>query len=415
MDSRPRWNRRDEHLPSVFVFVSPAYGHVNPLLPLIQELVRIGYLVRVYTGGGMRERIEKTGAVCIDYDPWYEMGQSPEGDAYGFLRMLELSGSMDEAVGHDAGRFKPRFAIVDTESIWGRLLAEKHGLPVALSSATQIMNLFTIAEDWLAFFKGLEPYEDRISRMLERLTTKGFPKHTLLSLLIPGEHMNCVAYIPESLQGQLETIDRSRVFFAGFSRDPGRRKDEGRELMGAQALQGSMAAAKKGNRPLLYVTMGTVAGRTPWFFRSCIAALRNMDMDVIMAVWNEIDLDALGPLPDNIRAVREVDQAEVLKRADAALFHAGLNTVVDCLLLGVPMTVYPTLADQFANAKRVEETGTGIRITDHRPDTIRKAVSALLTDVSYRERAVAMGEHMRALGGGKKAAAWVVDRMDRED
>ena len=88
---------------------------------------------------------------------------------------------------------------------------------------------------------------------------------------------------------------------------------------------------------------------------------------------------------------------------------------MDCLLLGVPMTVYPTLADQLANAKRVEETGTGIRITDHRPDTIRKAVSALLTDASYRERAVAMGEHMRALGGGKKAAAWIVDRMDRED
>lgn len=414
--------------PSVFVFVSPAHGHVNPLLPLIGELVRRGYMVRVYTGNVMRESIEMTGAVCIGYDAWYEEGHVPEEDAYGFLRMLELAEIMDETVGTDVRILRPRFAIVDTESLWGRLLAEKHGLRVVLSSATQIMNMFTIAEDWLAFFRDLEPYEERISQMLEQLSEKGFPKHTLLSLFTPGTGTGCVAYIPEELQGQPETIDRSRVFYAGYSRDPLMTEAEHRP--GGDVNHSEPAPVSyeektfqvrrrlhptevvyKGTRPLVYVTMGTVSSRSVWFFRSCIAAFHGMNVDVVMAVWKHIDMAALGRIPDNIRVVREVDQAQVLRKADAALFHAGLNTIVDCLLSGVPMAVFPTVADQFGNAKRVVENGAGISMDDHRPDTIRKAVSRILTDPSYREKAMRLGDRMRTMGGAKGAAEWILETV----
>ena len=384
--------------PAVFVFVSPAYGHVTPLLALIGELVRYGFMVRVYTGGEMRERIERTGAVCISFDAWYDRLTIPEYAAYGFLRMLELAESMEETVELDVRTFQPRFAVVDTLSIWGKLLAEKNGLKIVLSSATQIMNIFTISEDWRLFFKKLEPYEERMEQMLHKLAGKGFRKHTILSLLCPGKEEDCVAYIPLSLQGQPDTIDQRRVFFAGYSREiPGGRDhktDPGRS-----------------GRPLIYVTMGTVVSHSPRFFRNCMKALGDMEADVVIAVWNYIDIGMLGEIPQNITLKRVVNQEEILSKADAAIFHAGLNTITDCLLLGVPMVVYPTVADQFGNAKRVEETGTGVCIGDDKPDTIREALVTVLTNPSYRRKTAEIAKEMRSMGGAKRAAKWIVGRM----
>ena len=394
--SRPPRIESGELRPSVFVFVVPFYGHVGPLLPLVRELVNRGFAVRVYTGSEMREKVEKTGAACISYDAYYEMGKSPERRAYGFLRMLEMAESMDETIGVDVRTFKPRFAIVDTLSVWGRLLAEKHGLRIVLSSATRIMNRETIPEDFGDYFTKLWLDEKEIGERLLCLSDKGFKGHTCLSLVTPGTDTDCIVYIPEELQGKNQSINRDRIFFAGYSQDP---------------MQEAPRTGEKGKRPLIYVTLGTVSSRSAWFFRSAIAALRTMDVDVVMAVWNYIDIGMLGKIPDNIRVVREVDQAEILQKADMALFHAGLNTIRDCLLCGVPMAVCPMEADQFGNARMVEETGVGIVLDDHRPGTLRSAAASILTEPAFRESAKALGERMRAMGGAAGAAAWICERM----
>ena len=421
--SRPPKIERRQLPPSVFIFVSPAYGHVGPLLPLAGELVKRGFAVRVYTGGEMRAQVEKTGAVCISYDAYYAMGKTPEGSAYGFSRMLELAESMDEAIGADVRTFQPHFAIVDTMSVWGRLLAEKHGLKIVLSSATRIMNRDTIPGDFGDYFDKLWLHEEQIVEELKHLSDKGFKKASILSLLTPGTDTDCIVYIPEELQGNTQSINEDRVFFAGYSKDPMQEEtrreaaaDEGTAAEGSglrfAAAEGSAAEGK--NRPLIYVTMGTVSSRSAWFFRSAIAAFRTMDVDVVMAVWDHIVIGMLGKLPDNIHVYNKVDQEEILKKADAAIFHGGLGTIRDCLLCGVPMAVYPTVADQFGNSRMVKESGVGIALCDHKPDTLRRAAASILTEPAFRERAKALGERMRAMGGAVGAAEWICERMKYE-
>lgn len=384
---------------TVFFFVSPAPGHAGELLPVMRSFVKRGFLVRVYTGEEMRREVEEAGAVCIAYDSFYKRGYAPEDAAWGFLRMLELADSMDYMVGRDIRALTPVCAVVDTQSIWGRLLAEKHGVRVVLSSATQVMNLFTIAKDWLGFFKQLEPWDDIIDEGLANLARRGFPHRTLLSLLCPGNDTDVIAYIPETMQGQLQTLQRERVYFAGYSRYIAPRK------RGERAGGGTPE-----KRPLIYVTTGTVSGRSSYYFKQCASAFGEMDADVVMAVSKRHDPGHFAPVPSNIRIVREADREALLRQADLMVCHAGLDAISDALLLGVPMVMYPMEADQFGNAKRVEALGAGIRVDDCEPGTIRRAVETVLSDASCRERAAALGEDMRTYKGAEGAVDWMIGR-----
>ncbi len=48
-------------------FNVPAYGHINPTLPLVQELTRRGETVIYYAMKEFQQRIESTGAQFLDY------------------------------------------------------------------------------------------------------------------------------------------------------------------------------------------------------------------------------------------------------------------------------------------------------------------------------------------------------------
>jgi UDP:flavonoid glycosyltransferase YjiC (YdhE family) len=53
---------------SNIVFIEmPAYGHVNPTLPVVQELVRRGEHVTYYATEEFRSQIEQTGATFQPY------------------------------------------------------------------------------------------------------------------------------------------------------------------------------------------------------------------------------------------------------------------------------------------------------------------------------------------------------------
>ncbi len=94
-------------------------------------------------------------------------------------------------------------------------------------------------------------------------------------------------------------------------------------------------------------------------------------------------LDAVAP---NVRAVTWAPQLESLRRAAVAVTHGGHNTVKECLLLGVPMVVYPRRVDQFGNSARVVLHGVGQRGRPWRDGAraIRRKVEAVADDERIR-------------------------------
>ena len=74
---------------------------------------------------------------------------------------------------------------------------------------------------------------------------------------------------------------------------------------------------KEKERPLVYISMGTVINDRPDFYAKCIDALKDEKVDVIISCGNALDISVLGELPENIKVYPYVDQLDVLSRVDA--------------------------------------------------------------------------------------------------
>lgn len=376
--------------PVIFVFVNPAWGHVTPLLSVIRALVGKGFHVRVYSGEDQASRIRKTGAVYVSCDDIYEEIDLSERKALGLFRWIEYARRMDSLIGREIKNWSPLLALVDASTIWGRLLAEKYGIPIIFSSATMIMCYRTYSY-WRPLIEELGPHMEEINGKLEELREAGFPGKDLVGLYLVRESDPCITYTSRMIQPKAELFQETNTFFTGCSRYLEPVKDK--------------TADKK--RPLVYVTLGTVSSINVWFFRSCMIAFRDMDVDVVMVIWKNVSITQLGEIPPNVTIEISVKQEEILRKADVAVFHAGLNTMSDCLMLGVPMVAYPSFGEQYGNARRIRELDLGIVIDNYRPDTIRQAVRSVLADERYRNHACAVGEDMRRYKGAEGAADWI--------
>ena len=64
----------------MFFFYIPAYGHVNPKLPLVRELTNRGETIITYTGEEFREKVETAGAEFRTYESLGEEVRFQFGD-----------------------------------------------------------------------------------------------------------------------------------------------------------------------------------------------------------------------------------------------------------------------------------------------------------------------------------------------
>jgi MGT family glycosyltransferase len=162
------------------------------------------------------------------------------------------------------------------------------------------------------------------------------------------------------------------------------------------------------DRPLVYVTEGTMHAKEPLLLRAAIEALAALPVNVIATTGSRRDPASLGvaPMPANVRVERFVPHTDLLPRVDAVVTTGGTGTVLATLSHGVPLVIVPTAWDQPENAWRVAESGAGIRIAAARctPGRIRTAVQQVLQEPSYRQNAQRLGQEFSRYRGAEEAA-----------
>ena len=164
---------------------------------------------------------------------------------------------------------------------------------------------------------------------------------------------------------------------------------------------------KEKDRPLIYISMGTVINDRPDFYSKCIDALKNLNVDVIISCGNAINLEELGALPDNIRVYPYVDQLDVLAKADAFITHCGMNSVSESLYMAAPMILYPQTSEQHAVARRVTEIGAGIMLKEDSSEGIRAAIQEILNNKAYGNAATECSADFRGCSGTVGAAEFI--------
>ena len=142
--------------------------------------------------------------------------------------------------------------------------------------------------------------------------------------------------------------------------------------------------------PTVYFTLGTEFNvESGDLFTRVLAGLRQLPVNVLVTVGQEIDPAEFGPQPEHVHVERFLPQGAVLPRCELVVFHGGSGTLSGALAHGLPMVILAIGADQPANAKRCQVLGLGISLDPVRvtPNAVREGAASVLADPAYRRAA----------------------------
>lgn len=148
------------------------------------------------------------------------------------------------------------------------------------------------------------------------------------------------------------------------------------------------------DKPLVYCALGTLSHRfreARSFLQTVISAVAaRPDLQLVVSIGNHLSIDDFDAATPNIILVNRAPQIEILKRAAAMITHGGLNSVKECILLGVPMIVFPW--SRPVNAVRVAYHGLGLigDVKKVSASQIQSLIDTVLKDSSFRTRTESM-------------------------
>lgn len=377
----------------IVFFNIPAYGHTNPTLAVVEELVKRGHEVWYYSFSMFQDKIQRAGAKfisCDDYLPAF----TPETEkkvGKDFAALIEMGAdttvNLDKKVCAELKEFKPDCIVSDSVCIWGKLLAMKLDIPYISSTTTFAMNQHTVKlmkqglKEIVRLLMGIP----RINRKIKLLQKKGFKVKSLTSMIENDNETNTIVYTSKEFQPMAETFSDKYAFVGPSFRVPEVEPGENK-------------------KPLIYISLGTVLNQNRHFYQNCIQALADVDCRVIMSVGEKTDISSFGKLPEGFEVYPKVDQLKVLQQTDVFITHCGMNSISESLYFGVPSVLFPQHSEQAMVANRVAELNAGKRLKSNTAGSIRETVLQVLNNPSYKRNAEVISQSLRRAGGASAAA-----------
>src|SRR5580698_7413599 len=166
------------------------------------------------------------------------------------------------------------------------------------------------------------------------------------------------------------------------------------------------------SKPLIYASLGTLVNGIEKIYNVILTATASFpSTQLVLSIGNNVNADALGPVPADAIIVRKAPQIALLKRAALCITHAGINTVLESLAQGVPMVALPITYDQPGIAARIAFHGVGefIAFEDLTGNRLLESIQKVLGDSKYGNKAHYF-QQIIADTQGLDAAASIVER-----
>ena len=379
----------------IVFFCIPAWGHTNPTLGVVRELIARGHEVRYCSYEPMRGAIEKAGAQFVPCDAYDAQIHFTEADnarvgkdlAFSTELIVDMTLALDDAMFEEMRELAPDVIVGDSMAFWAKLIAQKLGVPFVSSTTTFAFNKESakvMGQTPQGLFSLLFALP-KINKSLDRLRKKGYAVKNVLDIIANGSDTDTIVYTSPEFQPCAETFS-DRYAFVG------------------PILRPVTQPLEKAELPTVYVSLGTVDNRHPDFYRNCLTAFADAPYRVILSVGERTDLAALGEIPENCTVAPRVDQMAVLAASDVFVTHCGMNSVSEALYHGVPLVLFPQTPEQRGVANRVHQLGAGRFLGSDAPTAIRAAVDAVLHDEANRVAAQKISASFRKCGGAKAAA-----------
>ncbi len=378
-----------------------AFGHINPTLALVTELVKQGVRVTYFATEAFRNIIEPTGAKFVAVPSWmaendkHNDGEKKEDDggvaaAVPFLFLNEAGAYIDTILDtlHDD---KPDAIVHDFAGIAGTIAADNLNVPnVMLYTSYPSNDSYSVA----AGFESCpadHPLRKAAAGIAAGYAEKYGCRVMTVKEIFDGHGDFNLVMMQKKLVPNYESFDDSFVF-TGVQ-------------IGKRTAFGSWKAPDNG-KPLLYSSLGTAFNNWPEYYHILFDAVRDLDINVFAALGS-IDPASLKDIPANVEVGQMVPQLDILSQASVFITHAGMGGTGEAIYYGVPMIAIPQMEEQAITARQIEKLGLGVAFLDKSAITseaLKTAIQKLLTEPSYKAAAEQFSADMKTLGGAKASA-----------
>lgn len=386
-----------------------SFGHINPTLPLVAELVKRGERVIYYGVEPFRAIIEASGAEYRTYDhPELLMPKTHQGGLFSVMAHFgKAANAILPELLEDIRKTPVDYLLLDSMCIWGNLLQQILHLPAITFSSIFLMHKDIPIDDMLDMTYSHLPRETMMNGL------RGLYSYFEISKEIEAKH-DCRC--PGLIEFFTNTQDVNIVFSSRDFHPISEKYSEAHyKFVGPSISERTenidFPFDEIESEAFIYISLGTINNQIIDFYRTCYEALGNsaerpFPYKVILSIGDKINAGDIGKKPDNFLVLPKVPQLEILKKCHAFVTHGGMNSVGEALYYGVPMLVIPRLADQFLVAKQVEKSSVGKSLStqDITPESLYSAVTSILQHPDYLENARHMGQVCKDAGGYKKAA-----------
>lgn len=339
----------------------PYQGHVIPTIGLVQELVKQGCDVTYLMPFGWEDKVAESGAIF-----------------HGYQNHRQLSEQMKNVYAVADGMIDQfDFVVYEQFFFLGKHLAEKHNKPVARIFTApvtneKLMQEFITAKGPLSIFK---------HKWLTKAFTKDIVKACGAEIYMKTDNwLDEIIHNPPSLN-LVYTLQEYQPYAEEFP-------EEQYKFLGPSVYERKEEAFDfaKGDRCVIYISLGTIVKGATKFFQNCVECFRNVNEDVIISVGKQFDVKKLKNVPSNVHIYKSVPQIQVLKMADVFVTHGGMNSVSEALVAGTPMVVIPFVSDQPVNARCVEKLGVGkcLEYSKVTKEMLREFTNAVYYDLDKR-------------------------------
>jgi len=376
----------------VVFFSIPAHGHTNPTIEVVRGLTSRGHEVWYYSFEEFREKIEGAGANYISCDD-YVPNLRPEDEkkvGKDFSAMIEMivdtTVALDDKVCKELKEINPDCIVSDSLCCWGKLFANKLGITYICSTTTFAFNQYTAPmmkqsfKEMMYMVLGMR----KVNKKLEILRSHGYDVKNFVSIIQNDNETNTIVYTSKEFQPMVDTFS-DKYYFVGPS------------------VADVIIEKERNPRKKIYISLGTVNNKNINFYKNCIEAFKDSDIDVIMSVGNNTEISQLGNIPKNFKVENKVNQLEVLQEVNGFISHCGMNSVNESLYYGVPLILFPQQSEQTMVCGRVSELGAGFVIKNDKPKNIKEAVFEVINNNKYEENAQKLSKSFKNSGGATKA------------
>ena len=396
-------------------------GHLNTMLPLAQELKRRGHRVTFIGIVGYEDKVLAAGLEFLGYG---KEELSPEAMKKSLHRLSQLSGIAALRYGiklkknganvllRDAPQLIKNAGIdallVDSISIAGGTIADILEIPFVTICSAVVFHQDPAIPPHFTSWKYNPAWWGKLRNRCA-YTWSGRLRKPVRDLIAEYRHQwNLPLYShPNDVYSQLAQISQQPAELEL----PRKNLPEWFHFTGPYHYSGTRESVpfpwdKLTGKPLIYASLGSLLNRFVDVFDKIAAACEGLDAQLVISLGGSATPESLLNLPGNPLVVKYAPQLELLQKVTLTITHAGLNTTLECLTNGIPMVAIPIALDQPGVAARIAWTGAGEAIPVKRLTVprLRKAISQVLTQPSYKQNALRLQEAINRAGGVTRAA-----------